>query len=86
MDEKEYVELIEQRAMVMLPENAVAVTIKCKVYDSDAKDLVSCEKTMSISEIRKAFQDAEDNYMDDDDTFVITDKGMKWLEGNKDKL
>lgn len=76
------IELSQQRAMIYLPENAVEVTIICKVYEDG--ELIEVSNQLRLSEIRSAFEDAEDNYIADDDKFVITEKGKEWLEQHKD--
>ena len=37
---------------------------------------------MKLSDIREAFRKADDGYIDDDDRYMITEKGLKWLEEN----
>ena len=76
--EPEMVELMNHRAMVELPENAVEITVKAKVYHGGK--LISVGKTMDMEEIRTAFRKADDGYIDDEDTFVITEKGKAWLD------
>jgi hypothetical protein len=78
--EKEIIELKDHRAMVCLPENAVAVTIQCRVYDPESQDLIRVSREMSIGDIREAFRKADDGYIDDDDRFTITDKGIAYLD------
>lgn len=70
-------ELTELRAMVYLPENSVEVEINATIYN-DGK-LVKVGKTLKMSEIQLAFRDAEENYISDDDKFVVTEKGLEWL-------
>ena len=76
--EPEMVELMNHRAMVELPENAVEITVNAKVYHDGR--LISVGKTMDMEEIRTAFRKADDGYIDDEDTFVITEKGKAWLD------
>lgn len=78
MGDKEYIELQEHRAMMYLPENAVEVTMAAKVFENGELQTVS--KTYDMQEIREMFRKADDGYIDDDDTFVITDKGRAFLE------
>ena len=75
--EKE-VELQEHRAMIYIPENAVEVVLSVKVYHDG--ELINVSRTIGISEIREAFRKADDGYIDDDDRFVLTDKGKEYLE------
>lgn len=79
-EEAETIELQDHRAMVCLPENAVAVTIQCRVYDPESQDLIHVSREMSIGDIREAFRKADDGYIDDEDTFTITDKGIAYLD------
>ena len=72
-------ELTELRAMVYLPENSVEVEITATIYENG--ELVKVGKTLRLSEIQAAFRDAEENYIEDDDMFQITEKGREWLEG-----
>ena len=83
MDEKEYVDLQEHRAMLYLPENAVEITVHAKVYHDG--ELIEVSNVYGISEIREAFRKADDGYIDEDDKFFITDKGIQYLEEIKKK-
>ena len=74
----EEMELKESRAMVYLPENAVEVEIKATIFSNG--ELVKVGKIMALKEIQESFRDAEENYIGSDDRFVLTEKGLKWLE------
>lgn len=78
MEEKGYIELQEHRAMMYLPENAVEVTMAAKVFENGELQTVS--KTYNMSQIREMFRKADDGYVDDDDMFTLTDKGMEYLD------
>ena len=78
MEDKEYIDLTEHRAMIYLPESAVEVTVSAKVYADGQLHNVS--KTYDMQEIREMFRKADEGYIDDDDTFVITDKGRAFME------
>ena len=71
------IELNEKRAMIYLPENAVDITINCKVYEDG--NIVEVSKQLKLSEIQSAFMDAEQNYIEDDDVFVLTDSEKQRL-------
>ena len=71
-------DVMEHRAMVYLPENAVEVKIDAKVFQ-DGK-IVDVSKTLKMSDLRTAFQKADDGYIDEEDRFEITEKGMAYLE------
>lgn len=75
---QETVELINHRAMVELPENAVEITVNAKVFHDGG--LINVSKKLDMNEIRTAFQKADDGYIDDEDTFEITEKGKAWLD------
>ena len=72
-------ELSEARAMVYIPENAVEVEINATIYENGK--LIKVGKIMTMKEVQEAFRDAEENYIDDNDKFVVTEKGLEWLEG-----
>ncbi len=76
----EEIELKEHRAMVTLPENSVCVEMNCRVFHDG--EIINVSKTLSMEDVRTAFQKADDGYMDDDDRFTLTEKGLKWLEEN----
>jgi predicted transcriptional regulator len=42
--------------------------------------MINVGRTMDMEEIRTAFRKADDGYVDDEDTFVITEKGKAWLD------
>ncbi len=76
-DDKKEIELSEKMAMIYLPENAVEVECNCTVYNNG--ELVKVTKTLKMSDIQAAFLDAEENYIDDNTRFVVTDKGLQAL-------
>lgn len=76
----EEIKLKEHRAMVTLPENSVCVEMNCRVFHDG--EIINVSKTLSMEDVRTAFQKADDGYMDDDDRFTLTEKGLKWLEEN----
>lgn len=73
--DKNLIELHESRAMVYLPENAVSVNITAKVWDGEK--IVEAQKELTLQEIREAFDDAEENYIDPNDEFVLADFGKQ---------
>ena len=84
MGKNDQIELSEARAMVYIPENAIEIEINATIYE-DGK-LVKVGKTMGLKEIQKAFKDAEDNYSEDSDEFVITEKGKEYLNSLKNEV
>lgn len=64
--------LTENRAIVHIPEDTIELKLICKIYlDGELREV---EKTLSMKEVRKALDDADKNYIEDDDTFIATDK------------
>lgn len=78
MDDKDYIELQEHRAIINLPENTVELTITAKVFENG--ELQEVQTVYSMSQVREMFEKADDGYIDDNDRFVITEKGRAWLE------
>lgn len=83
MDDREYIELNEHRAMINLPENTVELTVTAKVFEGGELHTVSL--TYGMSQVREMFEKADKGYIDDDDRFVITEKGIAWLEELKNE-
>ena len=81
--EENTVTLTDHRAMVQLPENAVEIEINAKVFKDGT--LLDVSKTLSMEDIREAFRKADDGYIDDDDVFTVTEKGLQWLEEHETK-
>lgn len=75
---KNEVELKEHRAMICLPESAVEATMIVKVFHNGK--LIEVKRVLGISDLRLAFQKADEGYIDDEDRFELTDKGREWLE------
>ena len=73
-------EIILEESLIVLavPTDSVALTIKATVLLDGA--LQEVEKTLTLREIRRAFQDAEENYDDPDVSYDITEKGREYLE------
>ena len=75
--EQEYIELTNHRAMIEIRENSVEVQI-IKVYvDGEIKKVSA---TLDQKMIRESFRKADDGYFDEDDRFVITENGLRYLE------
>ena len=77
-EEESTVELTEHRAMICLPEDSVEVEINAKVFHEGK--LISVTKKMTMSDLREAFRKADDGYIDDDDRFVLTEKGKAFFD------
>ena len=78
MDGKDMIEVPTHRAMIEFPESAVEVEVKAKIYSEG--ELIDVSKKYGLNEIREMFRKADDGYIDDDDRFVLTDKGRAYLE------
>ena len=74
----EGIELWEHRAMIYIPKNAVEVTINATVYEDG--ELMKVSKKLSMEDIRESFRKADDGYIDENDLFHITEKGIEWLD------
>lgn len=72
------IELTEHRAMVRLPENSVEVEMICKVWHEG--EMIEVSNVLGLSDIRSAFEKADNGYIDEDDRFCITEKGLAYLE------
>lgn len=77
-DEKEEVLLNEKNIVIAIPEDTVEVTVTARVL-LEGK-LVTVEKKMTPSEVREAFNDADENYIDPDATFQLTELGREIAE------
>lgn len=79
-EKKSVVTLEEKWAVIGLPENAVKIELIVTFFDSEKDELCKCSKDLSMKEIKDAFRKAED-YIDEDDKFVLTEKGKELLKG-----
>ena len=73
-----FIELTEKRAMLFLPKDAIELNMKVTIYRDGTIENVT--RTITNTEIQKAFIDAEENYIEPDDEFCITDKGKDLLK------
>lgn len=76
--EKEEIELTSVRSMIYIPEHTLELTIDAKVWKDG--QVIHVSKTLGMDEVQKAVQDAEQNYIEDDDRFTLTEKGKKYLD------
>jgi len=70
----------DECAMICLPNDAVFVCFACKCTNHRDGGLVNVDRTLTLTEIRQAFRYADIGYMEDDDRFVLTEKGRAALE------
>ena len=74
----EDIELTNVRSMIYIPEHTLELTINCKVWKDG--EVIHVSRILGMNEVQKAAQDAERNYIEDDDMFTLTDKGKKYLD------
>ena len=77
-EDQNMISLQNHRAMVEMPEDAVEVILNAKVYHNG--QLIDVSRKLTMDDIRTAFRKADDGYIDDEDQFVLTDKGRAWLD------
>lgn len=77
-NQPEGLELMSDYAVVMLPRDAVWLEMTIKVAQDG--EIIKVGQKMDFDSIRKAFKDAEDNYLPPDAMFSLTEKGRAELE------
>lgn len=70
----------ESVAIAYLPSDCVFASIECRCVDRESGLLVTVKKTLTLREIRRAFEIADRFYIDEDDTFTLTEKGKEMLK------
>jgi len=78
MSDDKYVELMEHRAIIGLPENSVKVQVIATVFEDG--DLQDVSMVYDLNDIREMFRKADEGYIDENDRFVLTDDGRAYLE------
>lgn len=78
MNKKEEIVVDESRAMIYIPDNSVEAELSFKIFIG--REIKSVCKKMNMKELQDAITDAEKNCIGEDDTFVITEEGKRWLE------
>lgn len=81
---KEEIELTEVFAVIGIPENTITLDITAKIMIDD--ELKSVTKSMNMTEVRHAIQEAEDGYISEDAKFVSTEKGRAYAESLKETI
>ena len=76
--DKGMVKVQETRAMVYIPENSIELEITATIYVNGEVQKVA--KVLNLQETRKAIEDADENYIEDDDVFTLTDYGKKYAD------
>lgn len=67
------IELKTIPAVIYIPANAVSMKMICKLVIGDT--LQEVETELSVNDLRKCINDAEQNYISDDTIFMLTEKG-----------
>lgn len=66
-------------ALVYLPEDALFAHFECRgIAKTGGSEKI--ERTLTMVDIRRAFEYADNNYIDEDDRFVLTDSGREFAE------
>ena len=78
MNNEEEVVINESRAMIYIPSESVEAELTFKIFSNG--ELKTVYKKMNMMELQEAITDARNNYMEDDDKFVLTDKGRQLAE------
>lgn len=71
------IEIDQDRAMLYIPHNALEGELEFKIY-LDGK-IQTVHTTLDQDELREAVRKADEGYIDEDDRFVLTDKGREYL-------
>ena len=79
MNEDAAIEILNDRAMLYIPHNALEGKLEFKVYDNKTKSIITVYKTLNQDELQEAVKKADEGYIDDDDVFILTDKAKKEL-------
>lgn len=74
----EMVELTDVPAVIRLPVNAVEAVLTITVFHDG--ELIKVEKRMDMDAVRHAIHEADENYLDPDAVFTLTDKGREYAE------
>ena len=75
---KGMIRLEEKAAVLFLPAESVEILITAQVYHRGRLQEVS--RKLSMDEVQKAFNEAEEGYLPEDSTFTLTEAGKKYLE------
>ena len=70
-------------AVIELPSNAIEADLTIKIYQDG--EIMKVNKTLKMSDIREAFRKAKEGDIDENDRFVLTEKGMETLKLLEDK-
>lgn len=79
-EEEESVELEQDYAIVSLPKNALTVEITAKVFDEENGELLDVSRKMTVEEVKRAKELADECYIPDDAVFTLTESGREYVE------
>ena len=79
-DKENFIDLYEVRSMLYIPQNAIELKMNIKVFENSK--MIKVTKTLNLQEIQEAIKKAEEGYIDEDDKFVLTEKGRCMLKNN----
>lgn len=82
-EERKPIELPSSYAVIEIPDNTVELVITAKVLANG--DIMPVQRTMSLKEVWKALQEAENGYIPSDTIFEITEEGRRWLEEHEEQ-
>ena len=69
------IRLDEDYIVLSIPKNTVELRMLIQVYIDGT--IVPVTKDLDMHEVREAFKKAADGYIDEDDEFVLTEKGKE---------
>lgn len=76
-------------AMIHFPENVVTAQLSFLVYNDETGEVETIERKYGMQKIYQMLKYAENGYIDDDDTFVLSDKAkalMADIQGGCDEI
>lgn len=78
VEQVQEIEIDQDRAMLYIPHNALEGTLEFKIYLNG--EIRTVHTTLNQDELNEAVRKADEGYIDEDDRFVLTDKGREHLE------
>lgn len=80
VEDEEYVELEQDYAIVALPKNTLTVEITAKVFDEAKSEILTVSRKMTVEEVKRAKELADECYIPDDAVFTLTESGREYVE------
>ena len=78
------VEFTTEYAVFEIPIHTLSIDMNLKVFDGEK--IIECTRSYSMDDVRAAVSDAEENYIPEDATWTLTEKGREYLEELKRDL